>query len=139
MIQVTNETLQNASSGLSGSFNSSFGLSLVAVATVLIAVALVFIGSHVQRMQWLHEKLQAFSRTLYYTAVGFASTLVVGAIAAPLYFISQADGQTKAYALYAIGGLVGAYIVFTALGYLVDSVVLSTWREYRDMEVETDG
>jgi hypothetical protein len=64
---------------------------------------------------------------------------VVGAIAAPLYFISQADGQTKAYALYAIGGLVGAYIVFTALGYLVDSVVLSTWREYRDMEVETDG
>lgn len=139
MIQATNETLQNASSGLSGSFNSSFGLSVVAVLTVLIAVALVFVGSHVQRIQWLHEKLQAFSGTLYYTAVGVAATLVLVAIAAPMYLLSQADGQTRAYALYALGGLVGAYVVFTGLGYLVDSVVLSTWREYRETEVEADG
>jgi ABC-type Fe3+ transport system permease subunit len=102
------------------------------VAVVVIAVVAVFVGSSVSRIQWVHEKLQAFSQTLYYTAVGLASTVVVGVVVSPVYFLSRADGQTQAYAGYAMAGLVLAYGVFTTLGYVVDHYLLETWREYHE-------
>lgn len=131
MLQATNETFQNASQGLNGGVANSFGLVGPVIGVLLIAVLAVFVGSSVSRIQWVHEKLQAFSETLYYTAVGLASTVVLGVVVAPLYLLSQADGQTQAYVGYAIVGLVLAYGVFTALGYVVDRYLLETWREYQ--------
>jgi len=132
---TSNQTLHNASSSLQGSVNSAWGLFPV-LGVVLIAVAAVFVGSEVQRIEWLHDKLKTFSASLYYTAIGLASTLVVGVLVAPMYYLSRADGQTQKYVLYAIGGLLVAYIVFTGLGYVVDRTILSNVREYRD-SIET--
>ncbi len=131
MLQATNETFQNATNGLNGGVANSFGLVGPVIGVLLIAVLAVFVGSSVSRIQWAHEKLQAFSETLYYTAVGLASTVVLGVVVAPLYLLSQADGQTQAYVGYAIVGLVLAYGVFTVLGYVVDRYLLETWREYQ--------
>jgi len=127
--------LSNASSGLQATSGNSFGLVGTALLTVLLAVALVFVGSHASRIEWLHTKLKAFSRSLYYTAVGLASTLVLGVVVTPMWYLSQADGQTQTYALYAVGGVILAYIAFTGLGYVVDKIMLSSWREYREQEV----
>jgi len=132
LLQASNETFQNASNGLSGGMGNSFGLVAPVVAVVVIAVVAVFVGSSVSRIQWVHEKLQAFSHTLYYTAVGLASTFLVSVVVAPLYELSQADGQTQAYAGYAIVGVVLAYGGFTVLGYVVDHYLLETWREYQE-------
>jgi len=136
LVLATNESLANASASLQGASGSTFGLVPPLIATVVVAIALVFIGSSVQRIEWLHTKLLAFSRSLYYTVVGVATTIAIGVIAAPLYYVSQADGQTKTYIGYAIGAVVGGYLVFTGLGYVVDRVVLSSVRKYRDMDTE---
>jgi len=130
MIQplLTSANFTNASNSLAGGA-SSFGLLGTTFVVVIIAVIGVFVGSSVSRIEWVHEKLQTFSQSLYYTAVGLASTVVVGVVVSPIYFISQADGQTKTYALYAVGGLLLAYVVFTGLGLVVDRVILSTYRE----------
>jgi len=32
--------------------------------------------------------------------------------------------------LYAIGGLIAAYVVFTILGYIVDRLIVTNLREY---------
>lgn len=124
--------LTNASSGIQNSVGSAWSLTGIAGIVVIVAVAAVFVGSSVTRIEWFHEKLQTFSESLYYTAVGLASTVVVGVIIAPMYYVSQADGETQQLALYAVGGLLAAYVVFTGLGYVVDSVILSTWREYKE-------
>jgi hypothetical protein len=123
--------LSNASSSLQTNINSGYSLTGVAFITVLVAVAVVFLYSDVKRIEWFHDKLKTFSRSLYYTAIGLASTVVIGAIFAPLYYLSQSDGQTQTYALYAVGGVIVAYGVFTGLGYIVDKVILSSWREYK--------
>jgi len=115
---------------------STFGILPIAAVVIIVAVAAVFVGSSVTRIEWFHEKLETFSESLYYTAVGLASTVVVGVIIAPMYFVSQADGGTQRIALYAVGGLLVAYIVFTLLGYVIDRVILSTWREYKDDNIE---
>jgi len=137
LLQATNSTLQNASSGISSGMASSYGMSITAFIIVIVAVVAVFVGSSVRRIQWVHDKLKAFSQTLYYTAVGLGATVVVGVVVAPIYYLSTADGQTQAYVGYAVGGLVGAYVVFTLVGYVVDHVILSTWRDYQ--ETTTDG
>jgi len=128
--------LTNASSSLQNNVGSAWSMAGIAGIVVIVAVAAVFVGSSVSRIEWVHEKLQTFSQSLYYTAVGLASTVVVGVVVSPLYFLSQADGETQQFALYAVGGLLVAYVVFTGLGYVVDSVILSTWREYKDDNIE---
>jgi len=135
--QATNQTFNNASSAIDGSMANSFGLLGPTFALIVVAVAAVFIGSEVQRIEWLHQKLKAFSQTLHYTVIGLAASIVVGVLVAPMYYLSQTDGQTQTYVLYAVGGLIGAYIVFTVLGYVVDHLILSNVREYRDqLDVE---
>ena len=136
-VVLESANLSNASSSLQGNVNSAFGLSAVVVVVLLAIVMALFVGSSVTRIQWVHEKLQTFSESLYYTAIGLASTVVVGVLVAPLYYVSQADGQTQTYALYALGGVILAYVGFTSLGYVVDRVVLSTWREYRENHIES--
>jgi len=64
-------------------------------------------------------------------AVIVTSPSAFSVVVAPLYLLSQADGQTQAYVGYAIVGLVLAYGVFTLLGYVVDRYLLETWREYQ--------
>jgi hypothetical protein len=122
----------NATNSLNGSIGSTFGLLPIVGIVVIVAVVAVFVGSSVARIEWVHEKLQTFSQSLYYTFVGLASTVVLGVILTPIYFVSQADSGTQKLALYAVGGLIIAYVVFTGLGVVVDRVLLSTWREYKE-------
>jgi len=126
----------NASSSLQTSVGSAWSVGGIAAIVVIVAIAAVFVGSSVTRIQWVHEKLQTFSESLYYTAVGLASTVVVGVVVSPIYFVSQADGETKTFALYVVGGIVLSYLIFTLLGYVVDKIILSTWREYKENHIE---
>lgn len=134
---TTNATLANASANLTNSFSSSFQLAGPLVAILVIAVAAVFVGNSVSRIEWVHQKLKAFSETLYYTAVGLASTIVVAVVSAPFYLLGTADGETQAMVGYAAIGLIVAYAVFTGLGYLVHNTILATWSEYRN-EIQAD-
>lgn len=124
----------NASTDMVSGFGDSFGLALPVVAIVLAAMALVFIGSSVQRIEWLHEKLKAFSQSLYYTAVGVATTVVLAVFAAPVYLIAQADGETRGIIGVVAGAVVLGYVVFTALGWVVDRTVMANLRAYVEQQ-----
>lgn len=129
---TTTTGLQNASASLTNGFGSSFGLFGPILVVLVAAIVLVFVGSHVNRIEWLHDKLKAFSRSLYYTAVGVGFSLFVALFATPVYYLSQADGQTQARVGYALAGLVGAYVVFTGLGWVVEKTLMTNVRAYME-------
>jgi len=125
--------MTNASSSLTDGFGSSGGLVPIISIVIIVSVA-IFVGSSVSRIEWFHDKLKTFSQSLYYTAIGVASTIVLGVFVAPIYYISQADGQTQKWALIGIAGVIVAYVVFTILGYVVDYLIVSNLREYMEAQ-----
>jgi len=134
IINQTNQSLANASSSLQGGVGSTYGLLGAAFATVVFAVVLTFLLSSVQRIEWLHSKLQAFSHSLYYTAVGLATSVLIGLIALPFYVFTRLDGNTQGTVLLAFGGLVGLYVVLTGVGYVFDRLVVETIWEYQEQQ-----
>jgi len=126
---VLSTNYSNASSSMANSFGTA-GALLPVLAVLIAVLAALIIGSNVSRIEWFHKKMIAFSQTLYYTVVGIASTVVIAVFVAPVYLLSQADGETKQWVLYAIGGLIVAYVVFTILGYIVDRLIVTNLREY---------
>jgi len=130
-IPLETANLTNASSSVTNGFANSMDLFPVVIVVGLITLA-VFVGTSVSRIEWFHDKLKAFSQSLYYTIIGVASTVIAGVVFSPLYYLSRADGETQALVGYAVGGLVVAYIVFTGLGYVVDRYILTNVRTYLD-------
>jgi len=125
--------MTNASSSMTNGFAASYELFPV-VGIVVIATVTIFVGGSVSRIEWFHDKLKAFSRSLYYTFVGVAATLTVSVFVSPIYYVSQADGQTQKWALIGIAGVIVAYVVFTILGYVVDYLIVSNLREYMEAQ-----
>jgi hypothetical protein len=109
-----NDTLVNASSGLAGTNSAG---SLLAVGGVVILLVLGIVGSQTVYRAVLAGSSR-FAQSLEYAIKGVATALFLGIISAPLYLLSQLDGQSRVMAGKIIGGLLVAYGGLVVLGFI---------------------
>lgn len=121
-----NETLANASSGITSGFADATGLGPIVLLLLYVVGALLaaqFVAPWLAKSELLSSVAGGLLGSLSYAIKGFASTAVLAVAALPVYFLATADGGTRGMALEAVGLLAAGYVALVIIGMLADRAV----------------
>lgn len=138
ILAANNESMQNASSGVTNSFGTPTELIPVLVLVLYAVGALLaaqFVAPWLAKSQLLSSVAGRALQSLHYALKGVGATAVLALVAAPVYFMATADGNTRGLALEVIGLAAAAYVVLVVLGWLADRAVTA----FFDAHPEYDG
>lgn len=137
LLQASNESLQNASSGIASSFNSS-GPMMIMLLFVLYAVGVLaaaqFVAPWLAKSSILGTIGDAALSAISYAIKGLATTAALGLAALPAYFALTVDGDTRGFALELVGYALAAIVALIAVGWLADRAVSKFIEAHPDVD-----
>lgn len=126
---------------MTSGYANAFDLSGVLILGIYVLVALVAAQAFLPwlaRSDALTGAAQRFLQSLVYAVKGVAASITLLAIAAPAWFIMQADSGTREVALRWGGYIIGGYLFLVVVGWLADRAVAAFIDAHPDYESFSD-